>query len=101
MTSVMDWRYPQVVEALESQDIDPSKYDILIDESSFNGEPISGVCLSSDGRYVCLPVHDEEGEMLTCDYQYRPQCFEVVACYVTWCSNGSMSYKVEVRVLRH
>lgn len=95
-----DWRYFQVVETLEAKGVDLSKYDVLIEESSLNGEPISGVCISSDGNWACLPVHDEEGEEISGEYMYRPQCFEVMVHYNMWVSNDSMAYRVDVRLLR-
>lgn len=95
-----DWRYFQVVEAMEAKGIDIGNYEILIDGSSLNGELISGVSISSDENWVCVPVHDEEAEMMTGQYEYRPQCFEVVARYEMWVSNGSMANRVEIRFLR-
>ena len=95
-----DWKYFQVIERFESNDFDVSPYEILIDDSSLNGEPISGACLSADGNWVCVPVRNEEAELMTGQYEYRPQCFEVRGVFSMWVSNQSMAYRVEVRLLR-
>ena len=95
-----DWRYHQVIKTLEDKGLILDEYEVLIDDSSLNGEPISGVSLSKDENWVCLPVHDEEAEMMTGQYEYRPQCFEVMVHCQMWVSNNSMAYQVDVRLLR-
>lgn len=96
----MDWRYDQVAETLRQKDIDLSRYEILIDGSSLNGELICGASISQCGNWVCLPVHDEDAEIMTGEYCYRPQCFEVMSHFRMWVSNDSMAYQVDVRLLR-
>ena len=95
-----DWRYKQIIKRFAEQNIDTSNVSILIDNNSFNGEVIEGVCVSSDGKFVCLPIHDEQMEVAVGEYCYKPQCFEIVGEYETFCSNGTMSYKTNIKLLR-
>lgn len=96
----MDWRHEQIVKRLAGQGIETTGFSILIDDTVLNGEPIEGACLSADGRFVCVPVHDEAMEVATGEFCYKPQCFEVVGAYETFCSNGAMAYSTQIRLLR-
>ena len=95
-----DWRYKQIIKRLAYNEIDVSNFNILIDSNSFNGEFIEGVCFSSDGKFVCIPVHDEQTEIAVGEYCYRPQCFEIIAEYETFCSNGTMAFRTKITFLR-
>lgn len=95
-----DWRYKQIMQRFSDNEIDVSNFNILIDDNSFNGEFIDGVCFSADGKFVCIPVHDEQTEIAVGEYCYRPQCFEIIEKYETFCSNGTMVFRTQITLLR-
>ncbi len=102
---LLDWKYEQVAKRLREAQINIDDKRILINASSLDGEPISGVSFSKDERWVCVPVSDEYALNFIDSsnnekYPYKPQCFEVVESYSTYLSNGVMSYLTEIRLLR-
>jgi len=100
-TTMLDWKHLQIMQRCAEQGVSTDGYSVLIDSSVLNGEQIEGVCFSTDKRFVCVPVHDEELEAMSGQYCYRPQCFEVVAQFETWVSNGTMSFRVLVSLLKN
>lgn len=65
----------------------------------FCGNIVDGFTESKDERWICIPVEDEELEILTGEYMYKPQCFEVRHKMKTWLSNGSMTVLTTVWIL--
>jgi len=95
-----DWRYEQIIKRFAENGINISDFNILIDNNSLNGEFINGVCFSSDGKFVCIPIHDEQTEVAIGEYCYRPQCFEIIGTYETFCSNGTMAFRTQITLIR-
>lgn len=65
----------------------------------FCGEPISSYSESKDERWVCVPVEDEEMEIIFGEYIYKPKCFEVRHRLTTYLSNGYISILTDVWIL--
>lgn len=63
-----------------------SRYGIYLD-----GESIDGYTESKDGRFICVPVYDDERSNMTGQYEYKPQCYEIADKFSTYLSNGYMS----------
>ena len=59
-------------------------------------EEISGFTESKDGKFICVPVYDEEANVIIGEFNYRPQCFEVAEKYETYLSDGYMSILTNV-----
>lgn len=59
-------------------------------QTYFNGEEISGYTESKDGRWMCIPVYDDELSSCYGEYVYSPQCFEIKDKMTTYLSNGYM-----------
>lgn len=69
-------------------------------QTYLNGETISGFSESRDGRWMCVPVYDEELSDIVDEYVYSPQCFEIKNKMNTYLSNGGMIILTTIWILR-
>ncbi len=60
-------------------------------QTYFNGKEISGFSESKDGKWVCIPVYNDEISGMGNEYAYTPKCFEIKNKMTTYLSNGSMT----------
>ena len=76
----------------EEQNINISDCYIMYarNEVWFNGEIVRGFTESQDGRWICIPVYDDENSNAYGDYVYSPQCFEIKEKMKTYLSDGYM-----------
>ena len=83
--------YDEILSKLSEQGIDTSDCYLMFNRGStyFNGGFIDGVTESKDGRFICIPVKDEDE--IFGGYSYRPQCFEIKNKFTTYISDGMMS----------
>lgn len=92
MDKIFEWEEEIHQRCLE-QNIDITDCYILFNIGGafyFAGEIITGISESKDGKWICIPVHDEEAEECYDEYIYKPQCFEVRSILSTYLSTGSM-----------
>lgn len=92
MNRVLEWE-EEIRKRCVEQNIDIDGCSLLFSIGGscfFSGERITGLSESKDGRWVCIPVHDEEAEEQCGEYIYRPQCFEVRSILSTYLNTGSM-----------
>jgi len=60
-----------------------------IDGCCLNGDHISGISFSKDRRWVCLPMYNEEFDIMSDgEYRFSPQCFEVIEKCSTFLGSG-------------
>lgn len=100
MDIVHKW-FEEIRTRCKEQDIDTNDCYILLarNEIWFNEEKVTGVAESKDGRWICIPVYDDEASNVYGDYVYSPQCFEVKEKLTTYLSNGSMNTLTTVWLL--
>ena len=86
----------------KEQEIDISDCYLMIScgGTYFAGESISGWNESKNGRWICIPVYDDEASSLSGKYEYSPQCFEVEKKFQTYLSDGSMLVLSDIWCLR-
>lgn len=103
MSSIIDTWTEEIRERCKNQNI--STEDCLImfqrNQTYFNGEEISGFSESKDGRWMCIPVYNDEISAMSDGYVYTPQCFEIKDKMTTYLSNGSMSTLTTIWLLRN
>ena len=83
----------EILDRCKEQNIDTGNCLIMFqrDSTYFNGEPISGYTESKDGRWMCVPIYNEEQSDLCGGYVYTPQCFEIKNKMTTYLSNDTMT----------
>lgn len=91
----------EIKQRCKNQNIDISDCYILFarNQAYFEGELIAGVTESKDGKWICIPVYDEEISNACGEYMYSPQCFEIKRKFTTYLSNGTMSALTTVWLL--
>lgn len=100
MDLVQQW-INEIENRCKNQGIDTSDCYIMFARNQiwFNGECITGVSESKDGRWVCIPVYNDEASNVYGDYVYSPQCFEVKEKLTIYLSNGTISTLTTVWLL--
>lgn len=68
-------------------------------ETFFCGHKIPDYAESTDERWICIPVEDEDVEIVHGDYSYKPKCFEIRHKLSTYLSNGIMDVLTYVWIL--
>lgn len=93
MNSIIDTWTDEIKERCKNQNIKTEDCLIMLqrNQTYFNGEEISGFSESKDGRWMCIPVYNEEISAMSDEYVYTPQCFEIKDKMTTYLSNGFMS----------
>lgn len=83
----------EIKDRCKEQHIDISDCYIMYsrNETYFNGEIIHSFTESKDGKWICIPVYDDENSNAYGDYVYSPQCFEIKDKMTTYLSNGYMN----------
>lgn len=91
----------EIKERCKKQNIDVEDCHILfaMNRFYFDGEEITGCSESKDEKWVCIPMYDDELSMVSGEYEYSPQCFEVKQKMTTYLSNGSMWSLVTIWLL--
>lgn len=92
MDKILEWE-EEIRQRCIEQNIDITGCHILFNIGSsfyFLGEKITGISESKDGKWICIPIHDEDAEECYGEYMYKPQCFEVRFALSTYLSTGSM-----------
>lgn len=76
----------------KEQNIDTDGCLIMFERNQtyLNGEEVSGYAESKDGRWMCVPIYNDEFSSCYDGYVYSPQCFEIKDKMTTYLSNGSM-----------
>ena len=92
MEIIQQWK-TEIENRCKAQGIDLSDCYIMFQRNQtwFNGECITGYTESRDGRWICIPVYDDEASNTYGEHVYSPQCFEVKKKLQTYLSNGTMS----------
>lgn len=103
MDSIIDTWTNEIRERCKNQNIDTEDCLIMFqrNQTYFNGEKISGFSESKDGRWMCIPVYNDEISNMSDEYVYTPQCFEIENKMTTYLSNGSMSTLTTIWLLRN
>lgn len=83
----------EIKDRCKQQNIDTKDCLIMFERNQayLNGEEISGYTESKDGRWMCIPVYDDELSSCYGGYAYSPQCFEIKDKMTTYLSNGYMT----------
>lgn len=101
MNSIIDTWTEEIKERCKNQNIKTEGCLIMFQriQTYFNGEEISRFSESKDGRWMYIPVYNEEISAMSDEYVYTPQCFEIKDKMTTYLSNGVMSTLTTVWLL--
>lgn len=102
MDKIVNAWIEEIENRCRNQSIDTEGCFIMFQRNKtyFNGEVISGFSESKDGRWMCIPVYDEELSDMADGYVYSPQCFEIKDKMTTFLSNGVMKTLTTIWLLR-
>lgn len=92
MDKILEWE-EEIQKRCNEQniDIDDCYFLFNVGGSYFLlGERVTGVSISKNKKWVCVPVYDEGAEVQHGEYIYKPQCFEVRLILSTYLTAGSM-----------
>lgn len=89
----------QVKELLDKNNVEYKSKFILINNSEFLGDKVE-VSISDDGKWVCLPVRDEEGSNFFGTYVYKPKVFKIDSEYEAYLKQGTMIVLTNIKLLR-
>lgn len=83
----------EIINRCKDQNIDISDCYIMFfrNQAYFNGEILNSFTESKDGKWICIPVYDDENSNTYGDYVYSPQCFEIKDKMTTYLSDGYMN----------
>ncbi len=72
MNSIIDTWTEEIKERCKNQNINTEDCLIMFqrNQTYFNGEEISGFSESKDGRWMCIPVYNEEISTMSDEYVY-------------------------------